>query len=235
MAKTPSPARVALAAAVQAVRDRADERKKTEAAYELAVQDVQKSWATIAEIEAAIRDRPHSAAEQLLARAGRSTPRQVVAQIEDQVLAEETDSSRDLKARLVLAEEILADRKQVWGELRRSLEAFDEYDYTTERARRAARAVILDEAGEVVAKAVADGEAAMLTLAKVRATLGWFQTHRIFGDLDRDVPLHVRDVLHPMHDTQVCVFNAARASSPWATVIDDLLADPGMPIHGGAK
>ncbi len=88
MPKTPTAARAALVAAVQAVRDRADERKQTEAAYELAVQDVQKSWATIAEIEAAIRDRPQSAAEQLLARAGRSTPQQVLIQIEDQVLAE---------------------------------------------------------------------------------------------------------------------------------------------------
>ncbi len=109
------------------------------------------------------------------------------------------------------------------------------YDYTTERARRAARAVIVDEAGEVVAKAVADGEAAMMTLIKAGATLAWLQTHRIWGNLEQHVPQPVRDVLAPFHDHQERQNRAARASSPWATVIDDLLADPAMPLPGGAK
>lgn len=229
---SPSPARAALAEAVQAVRDRADERARTEAALELASDDMQKSWREISELESALKDRPRTAAEDLLLRAGRSVPHHVRAQIEDQILAEEPASSRDLKACLVLAEEILADRKQVRDELRNRIEGFDAYDYTTQRARQAARDVVREEASAVIAQAVADGEAAMLTLAKVRATLGWLQTHRVFGDLDQNLPKPVRDVVAPFQDAQDRQFRAARASSAWGGVIDGLLADPTMPLPG---
>jgi hypothetical protein len=229
---SPSPARAALAEAVQAVRDRADERAQTEAAVKMAQADVERSYDEIDEIETAIKHRPQTTAEDLLARVGRNAPHHVLSRLEDQVRDEEPASSRDLKAKLNLAEEILEDRKRTRDELKHRLEGFDRYDYTRDRAQRAARGVVLDEAGEVIAKTVADAEAAMLALTKARATLGWMQSHRIWGDLDQHVPQLVRDVLAPFHQIQERDNRAARASSAWSGVIDGLLADPVMPLPG---
>jgi hypothetical protein len=227
---TPSPARAALAEAVQAVRDRAAEREQTEAAAKLAQADVEKSYDEIDEISTAIKHRPQTSAESLLANVGRMAPHHVLSRLEDQARDEEPASSRDLKAKLNLAEEILQDRKRTRDELKIRLEGFDRYDYTRDRAQRAARAVILDEAGDVIAKAVVDAEAAMLTLTKARATLGWMHSHRIWGDLDQHVPQLVRDVLVPFHEMQERQTRAARASSDWASVIDGLMADSAMPL-----
>ena len=217
---------------IQAVRERAAERAKVEDAVDRGALDIQRSWSEIAEIETAIKERLRTAAEDLMARGARSLPSHVLAQLGDQILLAEPELSRELKAQLAHAEETLADRKQVRDELRAKLDQFESYDYAAQRAKQAAAEVIHDEAGDVIAQAVAAGEAAMLTLIKVRATLGWFQSRRVFGDLNRDLPQPIRDVFSPMQDALDRQFRAARASSAWSDVIDRLLADPTMPLPG---
>ena len=225
-AQPPSPARAALVAAVQAVRDRADERAHTEAALALAEEDISASWRQISALEDKLRNRPQTAAEAMLERA---RGHHITALIQQQILDEETPFSKDLKAQLALANDILEDRRQVRDNLKKRIAEF-EYDPTIERAQEAARGVVRDEAGAFIAQKIAEVESATMALVRARADLGWFESHRVFGTFDRDQPEPLRDALHPYHETADRMARAARASSAWATVIDGLLADPAMPL-----
>lgn len=216
-----SPERAALAAAIDEKRSRDVERDRLRAVFEAAGEAVRASYSEIAAAERALRDRPQTAAVRMLARAGGGSEE------------DEPPSTVALRAALAEAESRLADRRAVRDELQKQVDAPMIFDAIGQRVRSAAVAVLAAETGDLVSQAAAKIQGLLIEVARARADIGWLNSAGVFGDLPTEMPAHVSAAMGTDETEAVRLWTAARASSPWATVLDSLMVDADFALPTG--
>ena len=222
-----TPERAALAIAIEEKRARDEEIDKLQAALDVANDAVSSSYSEIAAAEKALRNRPQTAAMQMLARGrgGYEEP--------------EPPSTLALRATLAEAESRLADRRAVRDELQKQvdgpirLHGPVRFDGPGQRVRDAAVAVLRAETGDFTSATAARIHELLLELARLRADLSRLDMFHVFGDLPQDMSADVSSALNPSETDVMRLWQGARASSPWADVLNGLMADADYVLPNG--